>query len=160
MVYLCRRDWKNYIRQSLRSLLILKLWFCDFDAHNLIFHFMFICVTLNHLYSIRVYTASIRGRHCIHSPLHIIGIQKIFVDWIKNYMRLQGDYHCYLIYYWIKAKNKNDLFKNNCCLVAEPFWNLYLMALGLLAWADKVVEFWILIDYLMVILKVITSHEN
>lgn len=92
--------------------------------------------------------------------LHIIGIQKIFVDWIKNYMRLQGDYHCYLIYYWIKAKKKNDLFKNNCCLVAEPFWNPYLLALELLAWTDKVIEFWILIDYLMVILKVITSHEN
>ena len=75
-------------------------------------------------------------------------------------MRLQGDYHCYLIYYWIKAKKKNDLFKNNCCLVAEPFWNPYLLALELLAWTDKVIEFWILIDYLMVILKVITSHEN
>ena len=105
------------------------------------------------------------GFVCICSPLypqslHIIGIQKIFVDWIKNYMRLQGDYHCYLIYYWIKAKKKNDLFKNNCCLVAEPFWNPYLLALGLLAWTDKVIEFWILIDYLMVILKVITSHEN
>ena len=74
--------------------------------------------------------------------------------------RLQGDYHCYLIYYWIKAKKKNDLFKNNCCLVAEPFWNPYLLALGLLAWTDKVIEFWILIDYLMVILKVFTSHEN